>query len=132
MATGDDTASDPFPRPAKRGEKGSLTFRGPLNPRLRGTTSARIIAKQHGRRPAGGAQEIRPSTGVAADVEPEEVEALAEVDNTRLVRVEGQAPGRQPLREPRLDLFGLLLAVAEHDHVVGVPDRDRGPSLGVP
>ena len=67
------------------------------------------------------------AVGVAADVEPEEVEALAEADDLRLVLVEGQAPGRQPLREPRLDLLGLLLAVAEHDHVVGVPDRDRGP-----
>ena len=68
---------------------------------------------------------------VAADVEPEEVKALAEVDDPRLVLVEGQAPGRQPLRQPRLDLDGLLLAVAEHDHVIGVPDRDRGtrPSL---
>ena len=72
------------------------------------------------------------AVGIAADVEPEEVQALAEVDDLRLILVEGQAPGRQPLREPRLDLFGLLLAVAEHDHVVGVPDRDRGPSLGAP
>ena len=63
---------------------------------------------------------------VAADVEPEEVEALVEVDDPRLVLVEGQPPGRQPFREPCLDLLGLLLAVAEHDHVVGVPDRDRG------
>ena len=54
------------------------------------------------------------------------------MDDLRLILVEGQAPGRQPLREPRLDLFGLLLAVAEHNHVVGVPDRDRGPSLGAP
>jgi len=69
---------------------------------------------------------------VTADVEPEEVEALAEVDDLRLVLVEGQAPGRQPLREPRLNLFGLLLAVAEHDHVVGVPDRDRGACHGFP
>ena len=63
---------------------------------------------------------------VAADVEPEEVKALAEVDDPRLVLVEGQAPGRQPLRQPRLDLLGLLLAVAEHDHVIGVPDQRPG------
>ena len=28
-------------------------------------------------------------------------------------------------------LFGLLLAVAEHDHVIGIPDRDRGSAPGV-
>ena len=69
---------------------------------------------------------------VAADVEGEEVKALAEVDDLRLILVEGQAPWRQPLRQPRLDLDSLLLAVAEHDHVVGVPDHDRGTWHGVP
>jgi hypothetical protein len=63
---------------------------------------------------------------VAADVEPQEIKALAEADDLRLVLVESQAPGRQPSRELRLDAGGLLLAVAEHDHVIGVPDRDRG------
>src|ERR1035441_10842410 len=29
-------------------------------------------------------------------------------------------------------MLGLLLAVAEHDHVIGVPDRDRGPWPGGP
>jgi hypothetical protein len=69
---------------------------------------------------------------VAADVEPEEIEALAEVDDLRLVLVEGQAPGCQPLRELCLDLLGLLLAVAEHDHVVGIPDRHRDPGMRFP
>jgi hypothetical protein len=69
---------------------------------------------------------------VAADVEAEELEALAEVDDLRLVLVEGQAPGRQPLRELCLDLSGLPLAVAEHDHVVGVPDRPRDPGVRFP
>ena len=69
---------------------------------------------------------------VAADIESQEVKALAEVDDARLVLVEGQAPGCQPLRQPRLDLAGLLLAVAEHGHVVGVPDQDRGTWLGFP
>ena len=63
---------------------------------------------------------------VAADVEPQEIKALAEADDLRLVLVESQAPGRQPSRELCLDAGGLLLAVAEHDHVIGVPDRDRG------
>ena len=61
---------------------------------------------------------------VAADVESQEVEpVLGEVDDLRLVLVEGQTPGRQPFRKPRLDLFGLLTGVAEHDHIVGVPDQ---------
>jgi hypothetical protein len=72
------------------------------------------------------------AVGVAAHVEAEEIEAVIEADHFRLVLVEGQAPGRQPLREPRLDLSGLLLAVAEHDHVIGIPDRDRGSAPGVP
>ena len=38
-----------------------------------------------------------------------EVEAFAEGDDTRLVLVEGQAPGRQPLGEPGLDLERLSL-----------------------
>ena len=29
-------------------------------------------------------------------------------------------------------LPGLLLAVAEHDHVIGIPDRDRGTRHGLP
>src|SRR6516162_324796 len=63
---------------------------------------------------------------VLADIEPEEVEALVEGDDARLVLVEGQAPGRQPAGEPCLDLFGLLPGVAEGDQVVGVPDQHRG------
>jgi hypothetical protein len=69
---------------------------------------------------------------IPADIEPEEVKALAEVDDLRLVLVESQAPGRQPSRQPRLDLPGLLLAVAEHDHIIGVPDRYRGTCHGFP
>jgi hypothetical protein len=65
-------------------------------------------------------------TVIAADVEPEGVETFAEVDDLRFVLVEGQSPGRQPLRKPRLDLSGLFLAVAEQGHVIGVPDRHRG------
>ena len=43
------------------------------------------------------------------------VRFLGEVDDLRLVLVEGQAPGRQPFRKPRLDVFGPLTGVAEHD-----------------
>ena len=41
---------------------------------------------------------------VAAGVYPQEVKALVEGDDARLVLVEGQAPGRQPFGEPCLDL----------------------------
>ena len=62
---------------------------------------------------------------LAADVEPEEIEALVEVDDARLVLVEGQPPGRQPLGQACLDLFGLLPAGAQGDKVVGVADQYR-------
>ena len=45
---------------------------------------------------------------------------LTEVNDVRLVFVEDETPGRQPFREPRLDLFGLLTGVAERDQVVGL------------
>ena len=54
---------------------------------------------------------------VAADGETQEVEALLEGDDARLVLVEGQSPGRQPCGELRLDLFGLLPGVAQDDEV---------------
>ena len=63
---------------------------------------------------------------VAADVESEEVEALFEVDDARLVLVEDQAPRCQPPGKLRLDLFRLLPGIAAGDHVVGVPDQNRG------
>ena len=44
----------------------------------------------------------------------------------RLVLVERQPPGRQPRREPRLDLLGLLPGVAQSDQVVGISDQHRG------
>jgi len=62
---------------------------------------------------------------VAADVESEEVEALVEADDARLVLVEGQTPGRQPAGEPGLDLERLLPGVAQDDEIIGVPDRCR-------
>ena len=49
---------------------------------------------------------------VAADVESQEVESLVEVDDARLVLVEGQTPGRQPFRQSPLDLVGLFQTVA--------------------
>ena len=58
---------------------------------------------------------------VTADVESQEVESLlTEVSDLRLVLVEDETPGRQPFRELRLDLFGLLTGVAERDQVVGL------------
>ena len=67
---------------------------------------------------------------VAADVEPQEVESvLSEVHDLCLVLVEGQTSGRQPFREPRLNMFGPFTGVAEHDHIVGVPDQRGDPGL---
>jgi len=48
------------------------------------------------------------------------------MDDPRLVLVEGQAPGCQPLCQPCLDLFRLPLAVAERDQVICVADHRRG------
>ena len=62
---------------------------------------------------------------VPADVESQEVEALVEGDDARLVLVERQAPGRQPVGEPGLDLERLLPGVAEGDEIIGVSDQDR-------
>ena len=70
MATGDDTALDPFPRPSERGEKGSLTFRWTTKSSPRRAAGAGIIAKEHGRTPADDAQEIRPSTPRTAAIIP--------------------------------------------------------------
>jgi hypothetical protein len=53
-------------------------------------------------------------------VEPEEVEAFFEVDDARLVLVEGQTPGREPVGKLRLDLFGLLPGVAAGNQVIGL------------
>jgi hypothetical protein len=61
---------------------------------------------------------------VAADAEPEEVKAIFEADDTRLVLVEGQAPGREPLREAVFDLLHLFGADAQRDQVIGVPHHD--------
>ena len=59
-------------------------------------------------------------------VNPEEVEAVIEGDDARLVLVEGQTPGRQPLGQPCLDLFGLVPGVTQGDQIVGIPDQNRG------
>jgi hypothetical protein len=57
---------------------------------------------------------------VAADVEPEEIEALIEADDARLVLVERQTPRRQPRGEPRLDLDRVLPGVADRDEIIGL------------
>jgi hypothetical protein len=57
---------------------------------------------------------------VPADVESQEVEAFAEGDDARLVLVEGQTPGRQPVGELGLDLDRLLPGVAEDNEIIGL------------
>jgi hypothetical protein len=67
MATG-DTASDPFSRSgAKRGEEGSLTFKGTARSWPARSSHAANIAKEHGRAPGQDAQEVRPSTAPMTD-----------------------------------------------------------------
>jgi hypothetical protein len=72
------------------------------------------------------------AAGVAAEAEPQEVEPLREVDDVRLVLVQGQPPGGQPSGKPRPDLLGLLPGVAADDEVIGVSDQDRGALFGLP
>jgi hypothetical protein len=62
---------------------------------------------------------------VAADVEPQEVDPVVEVDDAGLVFVEDQPSGRQPRGQPRLDLLGLLTGVTHGQQIVGVSDHDR-------
>jgi hypothetical protein len=66
------------------------------------------------------------AVAVAADVPAEEIEPLGEVDDARLVLVQGQSPLGQPPGEPCLDLLGLLPGVAAGGEVVSVPDQGRG------
>src|SRR5674476_802273 len=65
---------------------------------------------------------------LSADGEPQKVETLVEGDNTRLVLVEGQTPGRQPYGKPRLDLFGLVPGVTQGDQIIGIPNQNWGIS----
>jgi hypothetical protein len=66
------------------------------------------------------------AVGVAADVEPEEVEPATCVRDRCLVLMEGESSGCQPLGQPCLDLFGLPLAVTGDDEVVGITHQNRG------
>ena len=43
-----------------------------------------------------------------------------------LSSLKSQAPGRQPLGEPRLDLARLVPGVAQGDQIVGVSDQAPG------
>jgi site-specific recombinase XerD len=61
---------------------------------------------------------------IPADVEAQELETFFEVDNLRLVLVEGQAPGRQPVGQPLFDLFGLFTAVAHRYQVICISHQD--------
>jgi hypothetical protein len=69
---------------------------------------------------------------VAADGESQEVESVVEVDDPRLVLIEGKTSGRQPKSKLRLDLFGFLPGMAEHHHVIGVSDQRGRASFGSP
>ena len=60
------------------------------------------------------------AAGVAAEVPAEEVEPFAEVDDSRLVLVEGQPPFGQPSRQLVPYVFGLQPAVAADGKVVGL------------
>jgi hypothetical protein len=56
----------------------------------------------------GGLARFDQKLAVAsAGGEPEEVEPVIEVDDSRLVLVEGQTSGCQPYGEFRFDVFGL-------------------------
>jgi len=54
---------------------------------------------------------------IPADVEPQEVKPLVEGDDARVVLVEDETPGRQPVGEPCFDLERLLPGVAESDEI---------------
>jgi hypothetical protein len=47
------------------------------------------------------------------------------VDDLCLVLVEGKTPGRQPLSQPGLDLFGLPARMAQSDKIICVPHQRR-------
>jgi hypothetical protein len=69
MATGDNTASDPFSQNVtKRGEKGSLTFNEDSKILARPQQPGSNINKEHDRNPGRDAQELRPSTGSCAEI----------------------------------------------------------------
>src|SRR2546423_562820 len=61
----------------------------------------------------------------------EEVETISQVDDARLVLVEGQPSGREPGGELCLDLFSLLARVRESDEAVTVSDDNRAARLGL-
>jgi hypothetical protein len=66
---------------------------------------------------------------VAASGESQEVESVVEVDDGRLVLVEGKTSGRQPFGEPCFDVVGFLLGVTERYHIVGVSHQHWGISF---
>jgi hypothetical protein len=67
-----------------------------------------------------------PTHNRATSCRNQKVEAVIEVHDSRLVLVEGQPPGRQPLCQACLDLLGLFLGAAQGDQIVGIPDHDGG------
>jgi len=69
--------------------------------------------------------------GIAADVEPQEIEPLGQVDDLGLGLVEAKTPGRQPPGELRLNLLCLATAVThgEQSTSTGVPETVWAASL---
>ena len=63
---------------------------------------------------------------VPADVEPQEVQAVAEGDDVRLILVEGQAPDASQLASRALTSSACCLEWQERDEIIGVPDQHRG------
>jgi hypothetical protein len=62
---------------------------------------------------------------IAADVEPQKVTPLVEVDDLGLGRIETKTSGPQPLGQLLLDLFRVLMSAAERQQIVGIADRHR-------
>jgi hypothetical protein len=61
----------------------------------------------------------------------EKVKSFGEVDDARLVLVEGQPSRCQPVSKSCLDLFGLFPRVAQGDQVIGISDHHRACGHGV-
>src|SRR5712691_7812179 len=82
MATGDNTASVPFPRLSQTRREGIPHVPGTTKSWPRRGAGARIIAKEHGLTPAGDAQEIRPSTPETGIITDEKLTKAAGQENS--------------------------------------------------
>ena len=108
--------------------------RGENRRRVRAAQCAHLIREPFAEPPDGriARHDQQLSVTVTAHVEPQEIEPLGEVHDLGLVLVEDKAPGREPFRELRLDLLGLLPGMAAGDQVIGVPDHDGTTGPGIP